>query len=77
MTGAPILPRCDATDQTWCPVCTEPTDEYSVEAFEILDLWCCPSCGQDALEHEQAIADEVADRRRDNPLEPDFRRLGQ
>jgi len=32
---------------------------------------------QDEIEAAESAAEEADDRRRDNPLEPDFRRLGQ
>lgn len=32
---------------------------------------------QDCADEAQAEREEAEDRRRDNPLEPDFRRLGQ
>lgn len=45
-----MLPRDYATDQSFCPKCGEPCDELNVEAFEVLDIEVCQSCGVEALE---------------------------
>jgi hypothetical protein len=76
-----------------CARCDEALmgDEPStVEAFELTGLLLCESCAEAAfedaadlpewgadLDDEIAAIEEADDRRRDNPLEPDFRRLGQ
>lgn len=67
------FPRCRDTDEVYCPVCGEPDPTPSVEAFEVFDAVCCIDCA----EATRAAEEEADDRRRDNPLERDFRRLGQ
>lgn len=51
----------------------------NVEAFEETDRIICGPCWEAVCEADVARmhAEEAEDRRRDNPLEPDFRRLGQ
>jgi hypothetical protein len=64
-----------------CQVCGD-NDEFSpdVEAFEETGEILCSLCWeaeQDRCEQARMHREEAEDRRRDNPLEPDFRRLGQ
>ena len=79
-----MLPRCHDTDQSFCPCCFEPCDEYHVEAFEVLDVERCRECGEIALEMlaagEWLTADDVieaGDFGCSESLKPGFRRLGQ
>lgn len=58
-----------------CERCKEPFNWGfipSVEAYETFDQLLCDEC----VEAAQAEAEEADDRRRANPLEPDFRMQG-
>ena len=64
-----------------CQVCCE-TDEFSpnAEAFEETGEIVCDACWDDEqakAEQARMQREEADDFRRANPLEPDFRRLGQ
>ena len=38
------LPRCNDTDQSYCPQCGEPCDDPDVEAYEITGELVCREC---------------------------------
>ena len=71
-----MLPRCHDTDQSFCPECGQPCDEIHGAAFRFLDLMVCEPCGEEALDNDRAAWEEAEDRRRDNALEADYRKMG-
>lgn len=79
MSTSPPTPRQEAEDVEAfgaCALCGEPIDGEElglVERFEGHGDLVCQACGEDEL----AASEEAQDLRRANPLEPDFRRMGE
>jgi hypothetical protein len=69
-----LMDAMNAQVDVGCAQCGEAEFSPCVEAFETFDRLLCDACSDAAFE-AQADAEEADDRRRANPLEPDYRRM--